>query len=108
MSDGSSRAAAALPVLDPVAPSGAQTGSTPTPVDPPATADAPRGGLTLRYLTRFSCIGGACEDNCCSGWKIPLTRADVEGLRRGVRGWRDGEAGFETAVHEQAGAGVQG
>jgi len=24
------------------------------------------------YLTRFRCIGGACENTCCSGWVVPV------------------------------------
>lgn len=23
-----------------------------------------------RYLTRFACLGSACEDNCCHGWNV--------------------------------------
>lgn len=28
--------------------------------------------LVPRYVGRFSCIGGACEDTCCSGWRVDL------------------------------------
>ena len=26
--------------------------------------------LTTRYLTRFRCLGGACEDTCCRDWNV--------------------------------------
>lgn len=25
-----------------------------------------------RYMTRFRCLGGACEDTCCAGWTVPI------------------------------------
>lgn len=42
----------------------------------------PAQTITPRYMTRFSCIGGACEDTCCSGWGITLDAADHRKLRR--------------------------
>lgn len=27
------------------------------------------------YSRRFRCIGGACEQTCCTGWKVPVDRA---------------------------------
>jgi lysine-N-methylase len=30
------------------------------------------------YAERFRCIGPACEDTCCQGWKIPVNAADIE------------------------------
>jgi lysine-N-methylase len=30
--------------------------------------------LILRYAERFRCIGSACEDNCCHGWRVPVDR----------------------------------
>lgn len=30
--------------------------------------------LVPRYVTRFSCIGGDCEDTCCAGWNISLNK----------------------------------
>jgi lysine-N-methylase len=27
---------------------------------------------TLRYMTRFRCIGPECEDNCCYGWQVDI------------------------------------
>lgn len=28
--------------------------------------------LVPRYVGRFTCIGGECEDTCCSGWQVDL------------------------------------
>lgn len=25
-----------------------------------------------RYMTRFRCLGGDCEDTCCAGWTVPF------------------------------------
>jgi lysine-N-methylase len=38
------------------------------------------GDSTLRYMTRFSCIGPACEDNCCHDWKVSVDHATHEKL----------------------------
>jgi lysine-N-methylase len=27
-----------------------------------------------KYASRFSCIGGDCEDTCCAGWRVDLDR----------------------------------
>ena len=45
--------------------------------------EAPPPPITFRYLARFRCIGGACEDSCCSHWRIELddeTRARLAAL----------------------------
>ena len=28
--------------------------------------------ITLRYMTRFACIGSDCEDDCCHGWRVDI------------------------------------
>ena len=40
--------------------------------------DAPN--LTMKYMNRFSCIGPACEDTCCAGWRIDVDKAHYERL----------------------------
>lgn len=30
--------------------------------------------LMPRYVSRFRCIGPACEDSCCSGWRVTLDK----------------------------------
>jgi lysine-N-methylase len=36
--------------------------------------------FALRYMTRFQCIAQACEDSCCTGMKVLLTKPDRERL----------------------------
>lgn len=31
-----------------------------------------RETLTPSYYDKFSCIGKACEDTCCSGWRVAV------------------------------------
>src|ERR1700739_3682469 len=69
-------------------------GATPTPRSPmppvlpqqlPAV-EVPMGPLperrreyfTPEYAGRFSCIGSACEDTCCTGWGVPIDRQTFE------------------------------
>jgi lysine-N-methylase len=33
--------------------------------------------LMPKYVSRFACTGGDCEDTCCSGWRIDLDRATL-------------------------------
>ena len=37
--------------------------------------------LLPRYVTRFSCIGPACEDTCCSGWTVSLDKKTFTAYR---------------------------
>lgn len=30
--------------------------------------------LALDYYSKFSCIGSACEDSCCSGWRVDIDK----------------------------------
>lgn len=38
--------------------------------------------LLPRYVTRFSCIGAACEDTCCSGWTVTLDKKTFNAYRQ--------------------------
>jgi len=42
---------------------------------------APVDFVAPRYLTRFACIGSACEENCCSGWRVDVDRPHYEKLK---------------------------
>jgi lysine-N-methylase len=44
-------------------------------------AVAPDGHWTLRYMARFACIGPACEDNCCTGWRVDVDAKTYQALR---------------------------
>ncbi len=39
----------------------------------------------LRYMTRFRCIGPACENHCCWGWNVFLDRENFERVRAAMR-----------------------
>lgn len=36
----------------------------------------------LNLAENFACIGGQCEDTCCSGWTVPIDRPALEGFAR--------------------------
>lgn len=38
--------------------------------------------LLPRYVTRFGCIGPACEDSCCSGWNVTLDKKTFNAYRQ--------------------------
>ncbi|MBC7550942.1 MAG: flagellin lysine-N-methylase, partial [Cellulomonas sp.] len=33
------------------------------------------------HMTRFQCLGGACEDTCCIAWEVPVSPPDQARLR---------------------------
>lgn len=41
--------------------------------------------IALRYMTRFHCIGPACENNCCWGWRIIIDKANYEKMEAVTR-----------------------
>lgn len=38
--------------------------------------------LMPRFVERFRCIGPACEDTCCSGWKVLVDKKTYKAYRR--------------------------
>lgn len=44
-----------------------------------------KSGLALKSIADFACLGSSCEDDCCSGWSVPLSEDDVERMRRATR-----------------------
>jgi lysine-N-methylase len=40
-----------------------------------------RGPLHFNYAESFRCIGSACEDTCCHGWKVAVDRESFERLQ---------------------------
>lgn len=44
-----------------------------------ARADVP--DIMPRYLQRFACIGSACEETCCSGWRVPVDEKHYKKLK---------------------------
>jgi lysine-N-methylase len=47
---------------------------------------------TLKYMTRFQCLGGDCEDTCCAAWNIVIAQDDYERIREAVGETRTQEA----------------
>lgn len=38
--------------------------------------------LVPRYVSRFSCIGPQCEDNCCTGWRVAIDKKTFNAYRQ--------------------------
>lgn len=38
--------------------------------------------LIPEYLQDFQCIGGACEDTCCAGWKVTIDKKTYQSYRK--------------------------
>lgn len=41
-----------------------------------------RSILIPEYLQDFQCIGGACEDTCCAGWKVTIDKKTYQTYRK--------------------------
>lgn len=37
--------------------------------------------FALKYMTRFACVGAACEDNCCQRWSVVVDQPHHDRLR---------------------------
>jgi lysine-N-methylase len=37
--------------------------------------------LTMRYMAGFACIGAACEEHCCGGWRVGVDRDHYDKLK---------------------------
>ena len=37
--------------------------------------------ITFKYMSRFGCIGPACEEHCCGGWRIDVDASHAAMLR---------------------------
>ncbi len=58
-----------------------------------------------RFASRFSCIGGACEDSCCSfNWSVGLSRDDYSRLKAALSGSPAERARFERGCARTPGA----
>lgn len=38
--------------------------------------------LMPQYVKEFSCIGGACEDTCCAGWKVIVDKKSYQAYKK--------------------------
>lgn len=53
---------------------------------------------TLRYMTRFSCIGPKCEDTCCGGWGIPVKKSTYQLIKKGMDNSKAERSRFRQAL----------
>ncbi|MDJ0835458.1 MAG: flagellin lysine-N-methylase [Acidobacteriota bacterium] len=61
--------------------------------------DEPLQALT--YMTRFQCIGPECEDHCCGGWRIHLSRDDYQRLEENRKRSETVDRNFDVAVKKR-------
>jgi len=55
--------------------------------------------IAAEYMTRFTCIGPDCEDTCCQGWRVNLTKGDYTKIRAIADS--SGDPRFDEALREQ-------
>jgi lysine-N-methylase len=72
---------------------------------PPAALSA----TTTRFASRFRCIGGDCEDGCCSSsWRIVLDQADYARLKTALAGSETERQRFERGCARNPEGGLPG
>jgi len=54
--------------------------------------------VAVEHMTRFTCTGAECEDNCCHSWAINLDRTSYDNLKRTMSRDESGAALFEKAI----------
>lgn len=54
--------------------------------------------IGLRYMTRFACTGAECEDNCCTGWQVPVDEQHYAALRVALERSPDERAEFQRSL----------
>jgi lysine-N-methylase len=58
----------------------------------------PMRTIALKYLGEFSCIGGECEDDCCSGWAVTLEEGNYRALAERLGRSEEGRAELAASV----------
>ncbi len=53
--------------------------------------------VAARYVSRFECIGSACEDNCCHGWNVAVDEPHYYQLRRRMSATHAERSAFRAA-----------
>lgn len=53
--------------------------------------------LMPRYLARFACIGSACEETCCGGWRVFVDEKHYKKLKSAMDGSRAERERFKRA-----------
>lgn len=54
--------------------------------------------LAPRYVSRFSCIGSACESTCCGGWSITIDQSHHKKIKRALEGSKADREQFDRSV----------
>jgi lysine-N-methylase len=60
-------------------------------------SNAQTPATAFRYMSRFKCIGGACEDTCCAGWEIQVDQSHYKKLKQAMSSTKGERAEFEAA-----------
>ena len=63
-----------------------------------ASIPKPKEFIAAKYMTRFSCLGPDCEDNCCHSWLVGLERDDYMRMRKALSVDQEGKEAFEHGV----------
>jgi len=53
--------------------------------------------LTFRYLSRFRCVGTACQDHCCQAWNVTVDKTHHDKLRERMSS-PDERAEFDAGI----------
>lgn len=56
--------------------------------------------VAARYMTRFRCIGAACEDHCCGGWQIIVDREHYKKLEETMGKTKKERAEFRRCFNQ--------
>jgi lysine-N-methylase len=55
----------------------------------------------LRYLDGFRCIGAECEDDCCTGWAVPVDEPHFHAIEARLGDTAEGKAELQRALIPQ-------
>lgn len=58
-----------------------------------------------KFLERFSCIGGACEDTCCQGWRVTVDERHYLKLKHAMDGDKQERQRFRESHQRTRGEG---
>jgi lysine-N-methylase len=64
----------------------------------------PRSYIALRYMDGFECLGGACEDTCCGGWRVDIDESHYKKLKRQMERTPDEAERFRSGFAERPSA----
>ncbi len=70
---------------------------------PETQVDLPGPRLALRAMTRFRCIGSACESNCCSEWSVAIDEPTYHTMGRALADTPSGTIFEESVLRVAAG-----